>query len=59
MSLGDLTWFKAIATTVVAAVYGLVCCLVIGFYFSRQGEREEEQREPGHERSAVPSGETP
>jgi hypothetical protein len=57
MSLGDLTWFKAIATTAVIVVYGIACCLVIGFYFNRQAEREKEHRDPRDERSPVPAGE--
>jgi hypothetical protein len=57
MSLADLTWFKAIATTFVITAYGVVCCLVIGVYFNRQAEREQEQREPHHERAPVPTGE--
>ena len=57
MSLGDLTWFKAIVTTLVIAAYGVVCCLAIGFYFNRQAEREEEQREPHNKRAPVPTGE--
>jgi len=58
MSLGDLTWFKAIATTVVFALYAVVCCLVISPFFSREAEREEVQREPRRERAAVSSGDT-
>jgi hypothetical protein len=57
LSLGDLTWFKAIMTTSVIAAYGVVCCLMIGFYFHRQAEREKEQREPHDERVPVPTGE--
>ncbi len=57
MSLGDLTWFKAIMTTLVIAAYGVVCSLVIGFYFSRQAEREKQQREPHEERAPIPVGE--
>jgi hypothetical protein len=57
MSLGDLTWFKAIVTTLVITAYGVVCCLVIGFYFHRQAEREREQREPHDERVPVHTGE--
>jgi hypothetical protein len=58
VSLGDLTWFKAIMTTLVMAAFGAVCCLVIGFYFSRKAEREKEQREPRDERRApLPIGE--
>jgi ABC-type spermidine/putrescine transport system permease subunit I len=57
LSLGDLTWFKAIMTTLVIAAYGVVCCLVIGFYFQRQAEREKTQREPHDERVPVPTGE--
>ena len=57
MSLGDLTWLKAIVTTVAIAVYGMVCCLVIGSYFNRQAEREKEHRDPRDERSPVPAGE--
>ena len=57
MSLGDLTWFKAIVTTLVIAAYGAVCSLVIGFYFNRQAEREKAQREPRDERAPVPAGE--
>ena len=57
MSLGDLTWFKAIGTTLVIAAYGMVCCLVIRFYFNRQAEREKEHRDPRDERSPVPAGE--
>ena len=57
MSLGDLTWFKAIVTTLVIGAFGVVCCLVIGFYFNGQAEREMEQREPRDERAPVPAGE--
>ena len=57
MSLGDLTWFKAIVTTLVIAAFGVVCCLAIGFYFNRQAEGEKEQREPHDVRASVPTGE--
>jgi len=53
MSLGDLTWLKAIVTTLVIAAYGVVCSLVIGFYLNRHAEREQEQREAHHERTTT------
>ena len=57
MSLGDLTWVKAIVTTVVIVLYGIVCCLVIGFYFNRQAEQEKDQRTPRDERAPITAGE--
>jgi hypothetical protein len=55
MSLGDMTWLKAIATTLGIFAYGVVVCLMVGLYFARQSEKEEQQHEPDHERAVKPA----
>ena len=49
MSLGDMTWLKAIVTTLGIVAYGVVVCLTIGFYFARQGDSEKKQHDAEHE----------